>query len=36
MDTLCTYCNKIFDIFTGLKRDLTIIDLLKCAGHNDQ
>jgi len=36
MDTQCTYCNKIFDTFAGLKRHLTTIDPLKCAGHNDK
>lgn len=36
MDTQCTYCNKIFDTFGGLKKHLTTIDPLKCAGHNDQ
>jgi len=36
MDTQCTYCNKIFDTFAGLKRHLTTIDPIKCAGHNDQ
>jgi len=36
MNTQCTYCNKIFDTFAGLKRHLDTIDPQKCAGRTDQ